>query len=76
MEEMGLLNLNNWQKCQLSGGWHVPRILRQSSTVLCFPVYICKREFIETIQKLCFKIQILLLTYKILLYYIRFIKIC
>jgi hypothetical protein len=63
MEEKGLLNLNNWQKCQHSGGWHVPHILRQSSIVLYFLIYISKSGFTETIQRLCLKIQILLIIY-------------
>jgi hypothetical protein len=71
-----MLNIDNWQKCQLFGGWHVPRILRQSSTVLCSQVYICKIGFIETIQGLCLKIQILLLTYRKKLYHKKSIKIC
>jgi hypothetical protein len=60
MEGMGCLILIIGRNASFFGGWHVPHILRQSSTVLCFLVYISKRGFTETIKKLCLKIQIIL----------------
>jgi len=45
------MNLNNEIMAEMPtiGGWHVPRILRQSNSVYYFLVYIPKKEVIESI---------------------------
>jgi hypothetical protein len=76
MEGMGCLILIIGRNASFFGGWHVPHSLRQSNTVLCLLLYICKKGFIETIKKLCPKIQILLIICRKRLYYTKSIENC